>query len=103
MQFRWLPKCEEHCRKHQEEAPEICPAFIEQVMEHGHPSRYYADRTYVHRYVFEGYFPPGCGRPYRVIFEVTEQQEFVPVACWRIRDREFRKTRPTVLPNVRKT
>lgn len=93
MEFKWLPRCEDHCRKHQKESPEICPQFIEILMESAYPSRYYADRKFPHRYVFEGYYPPSGGRPYRVVFEVSDSQEVVPVACWRIKDRDYTKTR----------
>jgi hypothetical protein len=62
-------------------------------MELGQPSRYYADRTHAYRYLFEGYFPPGTGRPYRVVFEVSDNREIVPVACWRIKDRDFNTPR----------
>lgn len=63
-------------------------------MAFGNPSRHYAHKAFPHRYLFEGYFPPDSGRPYRVIFEVSDQGEIVPVACWRIKDRDFRKARP---------
>jgi len=90
--FKWLPKCVDHCRKHQTESPEITPEFIECLMSSGEPSHYYPDREHPYRYIFEGYFPPGTGRPYRVVFEVTDEDEILPVACWRIRDREFIRT-----------
>lgn len=94
MVFKWLPHCKKHCSAHHLETPEINPGFIEQVLEHGHPSRIYPDKTYAHRYVFEAYFPPTLkGRPYRVILEVSDEQEVVPVSCWRIKDKEFRKVR----------
>jgi hypothetical protein len=28
-----------------------------------------------------------------VVFEVSDSQEVVPVACWRIKDRDYTKTR----------
>lgn len=93
MEIRWLPKYKKHCSGHHLEAPEICPAFIEQLLENGSPSRVYSDKTFAHRQVFEGYFPPGTGRPYRVVFEVSDKQEVVPVSCWRIRDKEFLRHR----------
>jgi len=65
MIFKWLPKYDRHCRRHHLESPEICPAFIEKVLE--------------------------FGRPYRVIFEVSDQQEVIPVSCWRIKERAFTK------------
>ena len=94
MEFVWLPECEAHCRKHQKESPEICPEFIEQLMTQGAPSRHYADKAFAHRYIFEAYFPPEVGRPYRVVFEVSDQQAIIPVACWRIKDRDFSKVQP---------
>lgn len=93
MEIRWLPHYQQHCTDHHPEAPEICPALIEQILEHGSPSRVYSDKTYANRHVFEGYFPPGKGRPYRVIFEISGAQEVLPVSCWRIKDRDFRKRR----------
>ncbi|MDR3672761.1 MAG: hypothetical protein P4L36_18090 [Holophaga sp.] len=107
MEFIWLPKYHTHCFKHQAESPEICPDFIEQVLEYGSPSRIYPDKNYPHRTIFEGYHPPGHGRkprPYRVVFEVAETYEIVPVACWRIKDRDFRKESPQQAPaNSQKT
>lgn len=93
MRFKWLPRYEKHCRKHQRESPEISPEHIEQVMASGQPSRVYADKTGEHRLVFEGYYPPRTGRPYRVIFEVSDDGEVIPVACWRIKDKDFGKVR----------
>jgi len=91
MIFKWLPKYDRHCRRHHLESPEICPAFIEKVLEFGRPSRVYPDKLFPERMVFEGYFPPLTGRPYRVIFEVSDQQEVIPVSCWRIKERAFTK------------
>ena len=91
MEFKWLPKCLEHCRKHQAESPEIDPEFIERLMESGFPSQIYPNRKATHRYIFEAFYPPFHGRPYRVVFEVSAAFEIVPVACWRIKDREFFK------------
>jgi len=93
VKFKWLPKCAQHCRKHQEESPEIDLEFIERLMEFGSPSRYYGDRRFSYRYTFEAYFPPDHGGPYRVVFEVSDEQEIVPIACWRIKDKDFRKAR----------
>ena len=91
MDFLWLQKCLHHCKKHQVESPEICPDFIENLMVFGSPSRIYGHKTYPYRHVFEGYYPPKEGRPYRVIFEVTDSDQVVPIACWRIRDKEYMK------------
>jgi hypothetical protein len=63
------------------------------LLGNGRPSRVYADKTFLHRYVFEGYIPPHVGRPYRVIFEVSSKEEVVPVSCWRIKDKEFHRKR----------
>ena len=95
MDFLWLPRFKIHCSGHHPESPEIDPDFIEKVLEFGRPSRVYADKSYPHRQIFEGYYPspPANGRPYRVIFELTDQGEVVPVSCWRIKDRDFRKNR----------
>jgi len=93
MDFQWLPHFKKHCGGHHPEAPEISPAFIEKVLEHGSPSRTYPDKNFPHRIVFEGYYPPSTGRPYRVIFEVSTDSEVVPVSCWRIKDKDFRKPR----------
>jgi|GEM_PF-3689373 len=93
MRFKWLPHFKKHCSKHNKESPEICPDFIERLMVDGHPSKIYADKTYDYRNVFEGFLPRDTGRPYRVIFEVSDENEIVPVACWRIKDKEYRKSR----------
>ena len=93
MRIRWNRKTRDHLRKHQAESPEICPEFVERILSEAHPTNVYTDRNHPWRNVFEGYFPPDEGRPYRVIFEVDDEGAVWPVAAFRIRDHEFRKAR----------
>lgn len=93
MDIHWNPKTRAHLRKHQAEAPEICPELVERILREAHPTKLYSDRIYPWRHVFEGYFPPDTGRPYRVIFEIDEEGGIWPVSAFRIRDREFSKRR----------
>jgi hypothetical protein len=93
MEIYWNRKTRAHLRKHQVESPEICPAFVERLLSEAHPNKVYSDRTHPWRHVFEGYFPPEHGRPYRVIFELDDQGGVWPVAAFRIRDGDYRKAR----------
>jgi hypothetical protein len=93
MEIHWTPKTRAHVQKHQAEAPEICPEFVERILRDAHPTKLYPDKTHPWRYVFEGYFPPDEGRPYRVILEFDDNGDAWPVAAFRIRDREYRKLR----------
>ena len=93
MQLRWNRKTRAHLGKHQAESPEICPDFVERILSEAHPTKVYSDKTHPWRHVFEGYFPPDVGRPYRVIFEVDDDGAVWPVAAFRIRDREYKKAR----------
>jgi len=54
------------------------------------PDRHRNDQS---DFVTTAYFPPDIGRPYRVIFEVDDEGGVWPVAAFRIRDREYKKTR----------
>ena len=93
MQLRWNHKTRAHLGKHQAESPEICPDFVERVLNEAPPTKVYSNKTHPWRHVFEGYFPPEVGRPYRVIFELDDEGAVWPVAAFRIRDREYKKAR----------
>ena len=93
MDIRWNRKTRAYLGKHQTESPEICPGFVERILTGAHPANIYSYKTHSWRHVCEGYFPPDVGRPYRVIFEVDDEGAVWPVAAFRIREREYKKSR----------
>jgi hypothetical protein len=93
VEVRWNSQTRTHIHKHSAENPEIDLGFVERFLAEAYPAKLYSDKPFPWRHVFDGYFPPEVGRPYRVIFELDEDGAIWPVAAFRIRDREYRKSR----------